>query len=78
MTPEQAFGLVLMELRRDRGLSQEELAEAAGCTRPYVSYLENARHGPSLAMLFGIATALHTTPADILLAVQAKLRGPDN
>lgn len=77
MTPEEGFGQVLQELRRERGLSQEKLAEASGCTRPYISYLETARYSPSLSMLFQIAAALDVQPADILQRVQDRLRDGD-
>lgn len=74
MTPEQAFGQVLRELRLEAGLSQEKLAEASDCTRPYVSYLESGRYSPSLSILFRLAAALHIAPAVLIDRAEARLR----
>jgi transcriptional regulator with XRE-family HTH domain len=71
LTPEQAFGRVLRDARRAKALSQEALADASGCHRTYVSLLERGRNSPSLSMLFDLAGALGTTPAELLLKVQA-------
>ncbi len=48
----------LKKLRRDRGLSQEELAAKAGISRTYLARLETARQDPTLATLEKLAKAL--------------------
>lgn len=78
MTPEQAFGQVLRELRVEAGLSQEKLAEASDCTRPYVSYLESGRYSPSLSILFRLAAALRIAPAVLIERAEARLRQPSD
>jgi transcriptional regulator with XRE-family HTH domain len=73
LTPEKAFGEVLQELRRERNLSQEKLAELSDSTQAYISYLENGKNSPSLSMLFGIAAALGVSPTEILARVETRL-----
>lgn len=48
----------LRVLRLERGLSQEQLADLAGCDRTYVGMLERKLANPSLAMLSAIADTL--------------------
>lgn len=74
MTPEQAFGEVLRELRHERGLSQEQLAEASRCSRPHLSRLETGKNSPSLSMLFQLSAALNVEPGDLIDRVRGKLR----
>ena len=53
-----------------KGLSQEELADAAGIDRTYVSALERCRYSVSIDVLERLATALSVTPASLLADVQ--------
>lgn len=47
------------EFRKERGLSQEELAEKAGVSRPYLSQIETQRQQTvSNTVMFRIAEAL--------------------
>ncbi len=56
--PEAAlFGRTLRALRKQRGWSQEQLAEAAGITLNYVGNLERGEQGPSLNILARLARA---------------------
>lgn len=49
MTP---FGLKLRELRREKGVSQKEMAAALGVSAAYLSALEHGRRGiPTWAMV---------------------------
>ncbi len=59
------FGRRLRELRRERGLSQSDLAERTSVTPEYVSRIERGRVGPSLAMIERLAAAL-AVPAKAL------------
>jgi transcriptional regulator with XRE-family HTH domain len=51
-------GLNVQRLRRERGISQEELSFRTSCTRGYLSGIENGRRNPSLGVLAVIAEAL--------------------
>ena len=45
----------LEELRRERGLNQEELARALRVSRQTIGWLENGRYNPSITLAFRIA-----------------------
>ncbi len=67
-----AFGDVIRELRRKRGLSQEALSFACGRHRTYVSLLERGHNSPSLQTLWMLAAALEIEPAKLVQLVQAR------
>ena len=52
--------------RKERYMTQRELAEAVGCSPQYISAVENAAKIPTLETFVAIATALRV-PADVLL-----------
>ena len=57
----------IVELREKRGISQAQLAKAAGMSRSYLSQIEHGRYkSPSADIMYRIASALGTTIADIL------------
>lgn len=45
----------LEELRRERGINQEELARALRVSRQTIGSLENGRYNPSITLAFKIA-----------------------
>lgn len=58
MTPSQAFGLVLKELRNKSSLSQEQLGLASGLDRTFISQLERGIKQPSLSTLIALSKQL--------------------
>lgn len=48
------------ELRRARGMRQEDLARALGVTRQTINAIENARYDPTLALAMKLARLLET------------------
>jgi transcriptional regulator with XRE-family HTH domain len=67
-----AYGLALRQVRGERGISQERLADLAGLDRTYVSGIERGERNPSLTNLLRLATTLHVafrevaTRADVI------------
>jgi len=59
------FGQRLAQLRRERGLSQEELAFRAGLHRTYVSSAERGQRNVSLVNIEKLCRALDTSIADV-------------
>ena len=43
------------EIRKDRGILQEELAKSMGVSRQTISSLENGRYNPSIILAYKIA-----------------------
>jgi transcriptional regulator with XRE-family HTH domain len=72
---EQAFGQVLRELRRKKGLTQEVLAFEAGLDRNYVSLLELGRNSASVKTVFKLAAALSVSVAEFMSAVEIRVDG---
>ncbi len=64
--PRLVFGARVRELRRARGVSQEELADEAGLDRTYVSGVERGRRNISLVNIHRRAAALGGEPAELL------------
>lgn len=54
-------------LRKFRGLTQMELATAAGLSRPYLTEIETKKKPGSLGAIKALAVALHV-PASLLIA----------
>jgi transcriptional regulator with XRE-family HTH domain len=60
------FGARVRELRKSRGLSQEEFAERCGLGRTYTSSIERAQRNVALRNIESIAAALNVTISDLL------------
>lgn len=60
------FGEKVRELRRARGLSQEELAFRAGIHRNYLGGIERGERNPALDNISAIAKALGVDPSELL------------
>ena len=73
LSVDEAFGAVLQELRKERGLSQESLGLASGNGRTFVSQLERGERGASLKTLFRLAGALEVAPSEIVRGMEARL-----
>jgi len=58
MTVYQAIGHRLSELRRGRGWTQEQLAERARTSAPYVARIEGGGRRPTVEVLAALAKAL--------------------
>ncbi len=57
------FGALLRQLRLEKGMSQERLAELCGLHRNYVGAIEGAERTPSIVTADKLAKALGTTLA---------------
>ena len=68
--PNEAFGLVLRDLRKERGLSQEALALDAGIQRNYVSLIERGINQPTITIIFKLAAALKIKPSQMIELVE--------
>ena len=57
----------LEEIRKQRGIRQEELAEAMGVSRQTISSLENGRYNPSVILAIKLARYFGTKVEDIFI-----------
>ena len=63
---QKKFGVKLRELRKQKGLSQEDLALKSGLHRTYISDIERGSRNLSLKNIEKIAKALGIKPQDLL------------
>lgn len=52
---------IIREKRKQKGLSQDELAKKCGVSRQTVNAIENNKYDPTLALAFSLAGELGTT-----------------
>ena len=53
-------------IRKEQGLTQEQLAERCGMSQQYLSKLEQGRRNPTLVTVYEIATALGVSHMDLV------------
>lgn len=73
MDPAIAYGQVLRVLRKEAGMSQEQLAFAAGIERNFVSLIERGINQPTVRVIFKLASALQVSPSKMIGLVEEKL-----
>lgn len=56
----------LKEIRLEKALSHEKLAQLAGITRPAISFIESGKRIPSILICFQIAHALEVSLGDVI------------
>ena len=54
------------EIRQEKRLNQEQLAELPGFSQQYVNGLEQGRHNPTVVSLYELATALGVSHIDLV------------
>jgi transcriptional regulator with XRE-family HTH domain len=66
MDVRERVGLNLQRLRRQKGISQEELADLANIHQTYLSGVERGKRNPTVTVLQRIAEALGADIEDLL------------
>ncbi len=70
----RALALAVKELRARRGLTQEEVANAAGVSRGYLGELEQGRRRPSFEGVVRVARGLDVDLRELIDTYEARLR----
>lgn len=65
----KAFGNRVKELRTNRGMTQEALADAVNVDRSYMGFVERGERNPTLEKIIKIAEALKVKPSDLLTTI---------
>ena len=55
------------EIRKERGIRQEELAKMLGVSRQTVSSLETGRYNPSISLAFKVARCFGMTIEEVFI-----------
>lgn len=61
----KALGNRIATVRRERGVTQEQLAEKTGFTSITIGYIEQGRRSPRIATVFKIAECLRVPVAEL-------------
>jgi transcriptional regulator with XRE-family HTH domain len=69
----RAFARVLLNLRDERGMTQEALAFDSGYHPKYISLLERGKNSPSLIAILEIARVLGITGSELVRRVESLL-----
>jgi len=70
MEIEQVFGLVLKEVRTQKKISQNELANLAELDRTYISLLERGLRQPTIETVFKLAEALGLKASSLIQKIE--------
>ena len=66
MDMRRLVGRNFARIRREKGLTQEQMEELSGFSQQYISGLEQGRRNPTVVTLYELAEALGVTPLDLL------------
>lgn len=67
----QSFGKAVRKIRKEKGLTQEQLGFEADIQRIYVSKLELGQQQPSLTTIFKLATGLECSASELIYQTEA-------
>lgn len=65
-TVAELFGSTLRRIRKERGLSQEALAERTGLSTNFIGEMERGLKAPGLTVIVRLARALGTSVQELL------------
>lgn len=66
MDMRELVGRNFARLRRDKGLTQEEVAARSGFSQQYISSLERGRRNPTVITLYELAQALGISHVELV------------
>ena len=61
-----AFGERVRQIRKEKGLSQEALADLAGIDRSYMGHIERGDQNITLTKIYQISEALRASVSDLI------------
>jgi transcriptional regulator with XRE-family HTH domain len=69
----QEFGIIIKELRINKQLSQEKLADLCELDRTYISMIERGLRQPTLKTIFTLANTLKIKPSLLIAILEEKI-----
>ena len=75
--PSKAFGLAAREIRKERGLSQEQAALNGKIDRAYYGHIERATKNATLPTIWKMAAALGVPPSALFTRAERILAQED-
>jgi transcriptional regulator with XRE-family HTH domain len=77
LSPSQAFGQAAREIRKERGLSQEQAALDGGIDRAYYGHIERATKSATLRTVWRMAAALGVPASDLFVRAERILEAQE-
>jgi transcriptional regulator with XRE-family HTH domain len=77
LSPSQAFGQAAREIRKERGLSQEQAALDGDIDRAYLGHIERATKNATLPTVWKMADALGVPPSVLFVRAERILEAQD-
>ena len=65
---------LIVQIRQERGIRQDELAKALGVSRQTISSLENGRYDPSILLAHKIAKLFGMSIEEVFLFEEEEIR----
>lgn len=72
MKLEKVFGIILKDIRKSKGITQEKLAYDCQLDRTYISLLERGLRQPTISTLFKLSNALDISSVDFIKRLEEK------
>lgn len=69
MDMRRVIGSNFARLRKEKGLTQEAVAERSGFSQSYIGWLERGRRNPTAISIWLLAQAVEAMPADLVQPV---------
>ena len=73
-TPEALFGHEVARLRKQLGISQEEVAFRAEVHRTYISQLERGLKSPTLNVILKLSRAMKASASELVATVERRTK----
>ena len=73
MTLNMAVAETIKDLRKQKGVSQEKLADAIDSHQVYISEIEKGKKIPSLTILYNIAASFEMSLTDLIREIEEKV-----
>jgi len=70
MDMRRVIGMNFSRLRKERGLTQEAVAERSGFSQSYIGWLERGKRNPTAISLWLLAQSVDAMPADLVQPVE--------
>lgn len=70
----ESFGAIIKSARLRKGITQYDLADAAGVGRRFVQGVENGHHEAKISTLFSMAMALEVSPMILIGELEYAMR----
>lgn len=73
MKDEEIFGNLIKDIRKDKSISQEQLAEKTGLDRTFISLIETGKRNPTLTSICKLSKGLNITTSELFKLYETKI-----